>query len=243
MYVPNIRKVVAVRDVIIKESEMGSIPDNTETPDLLDEGSQQLGIWHPDDGHQDDGNKEEQGTPTAIKVEWHDSESVNTQETTLRRDASDVKEAALDEESTATGGRLGDLESREDSETEDFSQTVGFFEEELEQTERAEPRLGTRGRNVPQFFGEVRTHLAETQGDYVEHKTVCEAKQGDDWDQWHRAIKDKVKALQYNETWNLVRPPTDRDVIPGKWVYKVKLGPSGQVYKYKARYVAKSLNR
>ena len=46
---------------------MGSIPDNTETPDLLDEGSQQLGIWHPDDGHQDDGNKEEQGTSTAIK--------------------------------------------------------------------------------------------------------------------------------------------------------------------------------
>ena len=57
VYVPNTRKVVAVRDVIIKESEVGSIPDNTETPDLLDEGSQQLGIWHPDDGHQDDGNK------------------------------------------------------------------------------------------------------------------------------------------------------------------------------------------
>ena len=46
--VPNTRKVVTVRDVIIKESEVGSIPDNTETPDLLDEGSQQLGIWHPD---------------------------------------------------------------------------------------------------------------------------------------------------------------------------------------------------
>ena len=43
VYVPNRRKVVAVRDVIIKESEVGSIPDNTETPDLLDEGSQQLG--------------------------------------------------------------------------------------------------------------------------------------------------------------------------------------------------------
>ena len=45
-YVPNTRKVMAVRDVIIKESEVGSIPDNTETPNLLDEGSQQLGIWH-----------------------------------------------------------------------------------------------------------------------------------------------------------------------------------------------------
>ena len=36
VYVTNTRKVVAVRDVIIKESVVGSIRDNTETPDLLD---------------------------------------------------------------------------------------------------------------------------------------------------------------------------------------------------------------
>ena len=101
---------------------------------------------------------------------------MNTQETTLRRDASDVEEAALDEESTATRGSLRDSESLEYSETEDFSQTVGSFEEALEQADRAEPRRGTRARNVPQFFGEVRTHLAVTEGDYVEPKTVYRAK-------------------------------------------------------------------
>ena len=154
----------------------------------------------------------------------------------MRRDASDVEEAALDEESTATIGGLRDSESLEDSETEDFTQTVAFFEEALEQVDRAEPRQGTRARNVSQFFGEVTNHLAVTEGDYVEPKTVYEAKQGDDWDQWHRAMKDEFKALQDNETWNLMRPPTDRDVIPGKWIYKVKLRPSGQVDKYKARY-------
>ena len=121
VYLTNTRKFVAVRDVIIKESEVGSILDNTETHDLLDEGSQQLGIWQPDDGHQDDGNKEEPDTSTAMKEEWHDAESVNTQETTLRRDASDVEEAALDEEYTATRGSLRYSESPEDSETEDFS--------------------------------------------------------------------------------------------------------------------------
>ena len=198
VYVPNTRKVVAVRDVIIKESEVGLIPDNKETPDLLDEGSQQLGIWQPDDGLQDDGNKEEQGTSTATKEEWHDAESVNTHETALRRDASDNK-AALDEESTATRS-LRDSESLEDSETEDFSQTVGSFEEASEQADRAEPRQGTRARNVPQFFGEVRTHLAVTEVNYVEPKTVYEAKQVDEWDQRYRAMNDEVKALQDNET-------------------------------------------
>ena len=34
VYVPNTRKVVAVRDLIIKDSEVGSIPENPETPDL-----------------------------------------------------------------------------------------------------------------------------------------------------------------------------------------------------------------
>ena len=172
VYLSNTRKVVAVRDVIIKESEVGSIPDNTEMPNLLDEGSQQLKIRHPDDGHQDDDNKEEQGTSTAIKEEWHYADSVNTQDTTLRREVSDVEEAALVEESTATRGSLRDSDSMEDSETEDFLQTVGFFEEALEQADRAEPRRGTRARNVPQFFGEVRTHLDVTEGNYVEPKTV-----------------------------------------------------------------------
>ena len=111
---------------------------------------------------------------------------MNTQETTLRRDASDVEEAALDEESTATRGSLRDSESLEDSETEDFSQTVGSSEEALEKADRAEPRRVKRARNVPQFFGEVRTHLAVNEGDYVERKIVYEAKHGDDWDQWHR---------------------------------------------------------
>ena len=132
VYVPNTSKFVAVRDVIIKESEVGSIPDNTETPDLLEEGSHQLGIWHPDDGNQGDGNKEEQGTSTAIKEEWHYAESVNTQETTQRLEASDVEEAALDEEFTAKRGSLRDSGSLEDSETEDFSQTVDFLEQALE---------------------------------------------------------------------------------------------------------------
>ena len=163
---------------------MGSFPDNTKTLGLLDENSTQLGIWHPDDYYQDDGNNEELGIFTLIREEWHDLETVNIQETTLRQDASNVEEAALDEESTATRGSLRDSQSLEDSDTEDFSlsERVGSFEEALEQADRAEPRRERRAKNVPEFFGEVRIHLAVTDGDYVETNTVYEAKQGDNWD-------------------------------------------------------------
>ena len=56
-------------------------------------------------------------------------------------------------------------------------------------------------------------------------------------------MKYEVRALQDNETCNLVRPPTDRDVIPVKWVFKVKLGPNCQVDKYKARYEVKGFKQ
>ena len=81
------------------------------------------------------------------------------------------------------------------------------------------------------------------EGNYLEPKTICEAKQGDNRDQWHRALKDEVQTLQDNGTSNLVGPPTDSDILTGKWVYKVQLGPSGQLNKYKARYVAKGLKQ
>ena len=59
---------------------------------------------------------------------------MNTQETTLRQEASDVGETALGEGSTATRGGHRDPESLEESDTEDFSQleTVGFNEDALE---------------------------------------------------------------------------------------------------------------
>ena len=85
-----------------------------------------------------------------------------------------------------------DSESLGDSDTEELSQseTVVFAEEALDQADLAEPRRGGRARIVPDFFGEVRTHIVVTEGDYVEHKTVCEAEQNDHLDHWHRAMKD-----------------------------------------------------
>ena len=160
----------------------------------------------------------------------HDAESVNKQETILIRDASDVEEAALGAESTAKWASLRESELMEDSDTEDFSQseTVGFAEEALVQVERAEARQETRAKSVPQiFFGEVRAHLVLTEGDYVQPKTVNEAQKNDDWYQLPQPMKEELKALQDNQTWSLIRPPTDRDVVRTNWVCKLKWGRCG----------------
>ena len=76
---------------------------------------------------------------------------MKTQETTLKRDASDAADAvdaALDERFT-TRGSYRDTESLENSDTEDFSHSekVGFNEAALDHADRAETRRETQARN------------------------------------------------------------------------------------------------
>ena len=56
---------------------------------------------------------------------------------------------------------------------------------------------------------------------------------------WRKAMQAEYDSLMNNNTWTLVDEPEDQQVLPGKWVYKVKYGANGQVGKLKARYVAK----
>ena len=142
---------------------------------------------------------------------------------------------------------LRDLESLEDSDTEDFSQseTVGFFEEALEKADGAEPRGEQWARNVPQFFSEKSvpmllwlrvTKWNRKQSTKSSKVTIGVSGTG-------QGKKRSRHSKTRRPGTNLVRPPTYRDVILSKWVYKVKLVVSGQVDKNKARYVAEYFNK
>ena len=58
-------------------------------------------------------------------------------------------------------------------------------------------------------------------------------------DIWVNAMKEELNAIERNQTWELVNLPKGKKSIDVKWVYKVKLKPTGEVEKYKARLVAK----
>jgi hypothetical protein len=49
---------------------------------------------------------------------------------------------------------------------------------------------------------------------------------------------EEVKAIEDNETWELVDPPLGCPLIGLKWVYKVKRDEHGAIVKHKARLVA-----
>ncbi|GJW10403.1 ribonuclease H-like domain-containing protein [Tanacetum coccineum] len=60
---------------------------------------------------------------------------------------------------------------------------------------------------------------------------------------WIEAMNNEMDALYRNDTWEIVELPMGRKAIGGKWVYKIKYKSSGDIDRYKARYVAKGYNQ
>ena len=72
MYIAISLRVKAFRDQSIKKSAMGSNPDKTEMPELLDEGSKQLVIGQPEAPHSHIERTEKPGPYTVIKTTRND---------------------------------------------------------------------------------------------------------------------------------------------------------------------------
>ncbi|CAB3977079.1 Hypothetical predicted protein [Paramuricea clavata] len=56
--------------------------------------------------------------------------------------------------------------------------------------------------------------------------------------EWKNAMQSEYNSLLANNTWELVPPPENKNVIGSKWVYKVKRNADGSVERFKGRLVA-----
>ncbi|WJZ91618.1 hypothetical protein VitviT2T_010675 [Vitis vinifera] len=62
-------------------------------------------------------------------------------------------------------------------------------------------------------------------------------------DKWIEAMKEELRMIEKNDTWELVDIPQHRKVIGVKWVYRTKLNADGSINKYKARLVVKGYSQ
>jgi hypothetical protein len=60
--------------------------------------------------------------------------------------------------------------------------------------------------------------------------------------EWTAAMKAEFDALQRQQTWSLVPPPSGQNIIGCCWVYKLKRHSDGSIARYKARLVAKGFH-
>ncbi|KAJ8709663.1 hypothetical protein PYW08_009667 [Mythimna loreyi] len=74
---------------------------------------------------------------------------------------------------------------------------------------------------------------------FSDPQTVEEALSSPYAKQWRQAMDEEYNSLMKNNTWSLKNLPLDKKVLPCKWVYKTKTGPSGNIVRFKARLVIK----
>jgi hypothetical protein len=70
-------------------------------------------------------------------------------------------------------------------------------------------------------------------------RNYTEAQASPDSHKWQAAMQEEVEGLEAAAAWKLVPLPTNRQALPGKWVYKVKTGADGAPTRYKARWCAR----
>lgn len=74
----------------------------------------------------------------------------------------------------------------------------------------------------------------------VEPKNFHEASKDENW---VKAMKEEISALENNKTWKLVNLREGNRTIGCKWVYEIKYNSDGSLERYKARLLAKGYNQ
>ena len=64
----------------------------------------------------------------------------------------------------------------------------------------------------------------------------------EDASKWELAMKDEMKSLISNNTWELAELPVGKKALHNKWVYRVKEEPNGSK-RHKARLVVKGFQQ
>ena len=64
-----------------------------------------------------------------------------------------------------------------------------------------------------------------------------------DHPQWRQAMEEEYDALIKNETWHLVPPSSNHNLIDYKWVYCIEKRSDGTIDRYKARLIAKGFKQ
>ena len=94
-----------------------------------------------------------------------------------------------------------------------------------------------RSRNLSQRYGQSYRHFSTffPKESETYKQAICSCEK----ENWLQAVQEELKSLSDTNNWTLVERSKDKNVIAGKWVYKVNTKANGSLEKYRARYLAK----
>ena len=93
------------------------------------------------------------------------------------------------------------------------------------------------------FFSNLANELMIKNGDEYLPNTIEQARESPDSDGWEKAIQTELKVLKEKNTWELVSPPENTNIIANRWVFTKKYDENGEFVRFKARLVAKGYSQ
>lgn len=60
---------------------------------------------------------------------------------------------------------------------------------------------------------------------------------------WIEAMREELRMIEKNKTWQVVERPSNKNVISVKWIFRLKTNASGEAIKHKARLVARGFTQ
>ena len=126
--------------------------------------------------------------------------------------------------------------------SEDVPSVGATYEDTFMQQVRS---LGpTRQRKTPERYHPEECFISESlTAENEEPQSMKEALDGKNSGKWKEAFDAEYSSLINNETWELVPPPLDANIVGSKWVLKVKRDANGNINQYKARLVAQGYSQ
>lgn len=152
----------------------------------------------------------------------------------------------LPEQKARSSNRAVDMENQY-SDEEELEKEDSIEERESVEDDSASLKRSDRLRKPPGHLSDYEVYMAFALNakNYVEElpDNVEELREREDWPEWEKAIKEELRSLEKNHTWDLVDLPAGKRVISSKWVFKIKHKADGSVDRYKARLVAKGCSQ
>lgn len=218
---PTTGKVILSRDVIFHEQPSSKI--NLEIEESVSDKP----------NSQDEVNSPEK-VPEDEPVTQNQSEETDMDSTLVSSPANNVQ---LDDTAATLGNNTSADDDFEDAINQTTAEDTGSdptYTTKAKVDEPSTPRSSGRQRRAYVPFQISHFALITT-----EPSQVAEAMNGEESIHWKKAMEEEMDSHRKNATWELTKLPNGAKAIEGKWVYKRKTNSSGEITRYKARFVAK----